>query len=93
MSGCWRTTRISGSEGYGKDCTRRRRGADGSLRRTIYTGPPRRESDGVDAQLLYDARRGEAHAMLNRIRIETGMEKGDRFDIAFVDSTDESESS
>jgi hypothetical protein len=47
----------------------------------------------VDAQLLYDARRGEAHAMLNRIRIETGMEKGDRFDIAFVDSTDESESS
>jgi two-component system, chemotaxis family, chemotaxis protein CheY len=56
----------------------------------IYTGPRRRESDGADAAQIED-QRARAQAMLENIRQEAGMEKGDRFDLVFVESQDHTE--
>lgn len=67
---------------FGPD--RRRQSAD------IYTGPRRRESDGVDAAQIED-QRAKAQAMLEEIRQGAGMGKGDRFDLVFVESQDHTE--
>ena len=64
---------------FGPD--RRRQSTD------VYTGPRRRESDGVDAAQIED-QRAKAQAMLEEIRQGAGMEKGDRFDLVFVESQD-----
>ena len=67
---------------FGPD--RRRQSTD------VYTGPKRRESDGVDAAQI-DDQRARAQAILEQIREGAGMEKGDRFDLVFVESQDHTE--
>jgi two-component system chemotaxis response regulator CheY len=51
----------------------------------IYDGPLRREGD-VESLRRQQA---EAHVLLDRVRHEAGMEKGDDFDLAFVPHVDE----
>jgi two-component system, chemotaxis family, chemotaxis protein CheY len=50
-----------------------------------YTGPRRRESDGPEHANIADQQK-KAQAMLDDIRQNAGMAKGDRFDLAFVES-------
>ena len=50
-----------------------------------YTGPFRRETDtNVNTQI--EDQKAKAQAMLEQIRKDAGMAKGDRFDLAFVES-------
>ncbi|HTK85007.1 MAG TPA: response regulator [Patescibacteria group bacterium] len=64
----------------------RRRGSS-----ETYTGPLRRESDGLDNVAKVQEQQARAQAMLDEIRKGAGMEKGDRFDLAFVESKDHNE--
>jgi two-component system chemotaxis response regulator CheY len=64
----------------------RRRGSS-----EAYTGPLRRESDGLDNIAKVQEQQARAQAMLDEIRKGAGMEKGDRFDLAFVESKDHNE--
>ncbi len=64
----------------------RRRGSS-----EAYTGPLRRESDGLDNVARVQEQQARAQAMLDEIRKGAGMEKGDRFDLAFVESKDHNE--
>lgn len=64
----------------------RRRGSSES-----YTGPLRRESDGLENIAKVQEQQARAQAMLDEIRKGAGMEKGDRFDLAFVESKDHNE--